>query len=322
MTLFLGMIEYILFSDCMRKRFKTRQKHYKSLLILFFIICFISYESILFLETIYKTFIAKNDALIVETILDQHLGSIDIANLESLKSPSFIIQYMLNTKINNQVIDTTIELPIVENDSKIILYIYNSHPTENYSNSSLEAFSINPTVVTADYILQEYLENNGLKSLVETRSVAQILKENNWKYGYSYKASRLLLESAYQKNNSLMYFIDIHRDSAKKTVTTLNDNGLNYARLMFVVGKEYNTYEKNYQFAKTLNTMIDSKIPGLSRGVLLKSGPGVNGVYNQDFNENCMLIEIGGQDNTIDEINNTIKVLADVISEYIGGKNA
>ena len=57
--------------------------------------------------------------------------------------------------------------------------------------------------------------------------------------------------------------------------------------------------------------------PTLDRGVLKKSGKGVNGIYNQDFNSNTMLIEVGGQYNNIIEVNNTLKVFAKVLSKYI-----
>ena len=49
-----------------------------------------------------------------------------------------------------------------------------------------------------------------------------------------------------------------------------------------------------------------------------KKGKGVNGVYNQDFSSNCILIEFGGNKNTIDEVYNTVIALGEIISNYIG----
>ena len=48
-----------------------------------------------------------------------------------------------------------------------------------------------------------------------------------------------------------------------------------------------------------------------------KSGKWVNGIYNQDFDENVFLIEVGGQYNNIEEVKNSIDVLAKVIFEYV-----
>ena len=63
--------------------------------------------------------------------------------------------------------------------------------------------------------------------------------------------------------------------------------------------------------------MIKEKYPSLTRGVLTKGGKGVNGIYNQDLNPNMILLEIGSQNNTIDEVLNTIELLAPIIAEYV-----
>ena len=52
-----------------------------------------------------------------------------------------------------------------------------------------------------------------------------------------------------------------------------------------------------------------------------KEGANVNGIYNQDFNPNCILIEVGGIDNTIEEVYNTMSALSDVLNKYIKGEN-
>ena len=71
------------------------------------------------------------------------------------------------------------------------------------------------------------------------------------------------------------------------------------------------------EFWTKLNEKIKKIAPTLSRGVLEKKGPGVNGKYNQDFNKNTILIEVGGQYNYIEEVNNTLKIISKVIYEYL-----
>ena len=70
-----------------------------------------------------------------------------------------------------------------------------------------------------------------------------------------------------------------------------------------------------------INNEINKKYPTLSRGIYKKQGPGVNGVYNQDFSSNCILIEFGGQYNTIDEVYNTVEVLSKILANYMGEDN-
>ena len=48
-----------------------------------------------------------------------------------------------------------------------------------------------------------------------------------------------------------------------------------------------------------------------------KGGAGVNGIYNQDISSNAMLIEVGGVDNNIDEVLNTIEIISVILKEQI-----
>ena len=47
----------------------------------------------------------------------------------------------------------------------------------------------------------------------------------------------------------------------------------------------------------------------------------MNGVYNQDIDKNVLLIELGGVDNTTEEISNTLDVFVKSLKEYIGETN-
>ena len=57
--------------------------------------------------------------------------------------------------------------------------------------------------------------------------------------------------------------------------------------------------------------------PLSSRGVLQKEGAGVNGIYNQDISKNAVLLELGGNENTITEVLNTIEIISTIIKEHI-----
>ena len=51
-----------------------------------------------------------------------------------------------------------------------------------------------------------------------------------------------------------------------------------------------------------------------------KQGANVNGIYNQDISPNTLLIEVGGVDNTIEEVYNTMNAIADVLAKHIKGE--
>ncbi len=198
-----------------------------------------------------------------------------------------------------------------------LVYIYNSHQSETYATNNLLEYNIKPSVLMASYILKEKLNDLGVKTIVEEQNITEILRVNNWKYKYSYAASRILLDDIKEKEPSIKYFIDIHRDSSKreKTITTIDNT--TYARVLFVVGLEHENYEPNLKMATELNKRFISKEKSISRGIYKKSGKGVNGIYNQDISPNAILLELGGQYNTIEEVNNTINLLSPIIADYI-----
>lgn len=210
-----------------------------------------------------------------------------------------------------------LETPVFKEETKPIVYLYNTHQTENYQYNKLTSYNIDYSIMFASYILESYLREYKIESVVETTSMSKVLNENGLKYKDSYKASRILLEQSIINYPSLKYFIDLHRDSSIYEKTTCELNGQKYAKILFVIGLEHDNYEQNKTFAEKLNEKLKTIDPCLSRGIIEKSGEGVDGIYNQDFNGNTLLLEIGGQYNAIDEANNTLKVLASILYEYI-----
>lgn len=199
-----------------------------------------------------------------------------------------------------------------------LIYLYNTFQTDKYHNNYYSSYSINPVVTQGNLIFQEYLKKEGINSIVETKSVAKVLKENNIPYSLSYRGSRILLKEASEKNKSLKYFFDIQIASEKKEVTTVTINNETYAKVLFVVGCSNASYEKNRNLANSLNDRLKN-YPDLSRGVSLRCGAGYHGFYNQDFNENVLLLEIGGSENTIAEVNRTMAILAKIMKEETNG---
>lgn len=205
--------------------------------------------------------------------------------------------------------------------SKPTIYIYNTHQLEEYSTSNVESYNVVPNVMMASYILREKLYDLGHVSLVEENDVHNFLITNNWNYASSYKVTRLLMEDAREKNPSLKFFIDLHRDSVNRKISTTTINGKNYAKMMFLLGLENENYKANLEVIEAIDNLLKEKYPTISRGIYKKEGKGVNGVYNQDFDKYTILVEMGGEENTIDEVLNSINVLAEVLDIYIRSNN-
>lgn len=200
-----------------------------------------------------------------------------------------------------------------------IVYLYNTHQLEEYKQENQESYNVTPNVMMLSYIVREKLNDKGIPTIVEENDVSAFLQANNWSYASSYKVTRLLMEDAKTKNPTLKYFIDLHRDSVSKSISTATIDGKNYAKILFIIGLENPNYQENLTVTTTINNMLEEKYPGITRGIYKKEGKGVNGVYNQDFDKNTILFEVGGPENTIEEVLNTADAISTVLAEYIKG---
>lgn len=206
---------------------------------------------------------------------------------------------------------------------KNTVFIYHSHNRESFiphlkdTNSATTAQHKDINITLVGQRFGEKLIEKGIGAQVDTTDIAAILGERNLKYGHSYNISREVVQEAMVTNKDLMYFIDIHRDSARRETTTTTINGETYAKLFFVLGKSQPNYEQNEQFAIELNNRIKEKYPNLTRGIVRKARDGRNnGIYNQDLSPNSIIIEIGGPENTLDEMYRTVEILAEIFAEY------
>ncbi len=301
----------------MKKRFKSRKKAKINIIkfVLIIIVAYISFN--LIYNLIYNLYLAKlSNEKIIEHI---------ISNTKNSKSDSLFAKYqnpenILNEKFTfKETNSNTIEADKIINNN-VEVYIYNTHETESYEDKYLEVYNIKPTVKTMSYILKDYLTDLGINTVVEEKSVTTVLKNHSWSYKYSYEASKEIISPYINENKSLKLIIDLHRDAAPLNKTIINFNNTNYAKILFVIGAEHENFEENYKLAENLNNLLNQEVGGVTRGISKKSGSGVNGIYNQDLSTKSILIELGGQYNEIEELNNTLKILSKSILKYLEGE--
>lgn len=277
------------------------------------------YLIFLFLLTIYLTYnyldtktINIEQKELVKYILNKDKTSYLVNKLSTLFIPKNFLKKTYYTNDKKKKLEK--ELTITKEP---IIYIYNSHQTEEYMPTSFVEYSVRPTVEMNNYILEEKFEKEGFTTYVEEERIKEILNKNNWNYAGSYLASRTLLEKRKQEYPSLKYFIDVHRDSLPKSRTTVIINEKDYATILFIVGLENKNYQENLSFTEKINNKLNEKYPSLSKGIYKKEGEGVNGVYNQDFSPRTILVEMGGPENSIEEVLNTSLAFSDCFLEVI-----
>lgn len=263
-------------------------------------------------------FLTKLDFSKPETLLDNKLNPKEkIKEKEEEEVFSKEDNYKIEDyeKITSYINNTSV------NNTNPTLYIYNTHQLETYSNIGIESTSINPNVMMSAYLLRDKLTSLGIPTIVEDTNMAEFIKNSGITHNQFYGSSRLFMQNAMKKYPSLKYYIDLHRDSIPKNISTTSINGKNYARVLFVIGTSNKSYEENERVVKKISDMINSEYPKLSRGVYERYVDDWPEAYNQDLSKNSMLIELGAKENTIDEVMNTIDALSKILGKYIKENN-
>ena len=201
-----------------------------------------------------------------------------------------------------------------------IVYIYNSHQLETYSNQGLENDNITPNVMMTSYLLKDELNKNDIPTIVEDTNISEFIKISGLSSDSFYASTRIFLKNVMNKYKNLKYFIDIHRDSVNKDISTATIDNKKYARILFVLGTTNPNYKNNELVMKSLDDISDKLYPGLSRGIYYRPTPNWPDSYNQDLNNGIILIEVGAKDNTIEEVTNTVNALSNIIKTYIIGE--
>ncbi|UOE54985.1 stage II sporulation protein P [Bacillus sp. CMF12] len=247
----------------------------------------------------------------------------DFTNLPVESAPP--LEVLLKEKelaMNNGQSEDNTAPPVIPEKKGVL--IYHSHSWESFApllkdvKDTDEAVSPNEqvNVIAVGKKLSEELARKGIGAEHDKTNIASELKKKGWNWENSYAMSRETVQSAMTENKDVKFLIDIHRDSLPRGKTTAVIGQEPYARLFFVVGKEHKNYEQNLKVATELHKALEAKYKGISRGVFVKGKSEGNGIYNQDLSERALLLEFGGVENNLDELNNSIKAFADVFSDY------
>lgn len=227
---------------------------------------------------------------------------------------------LLNLIINNSGLKFTNDINSVFNEKKEnapLVYLYNTFQTDKYAYFQYNSYNIIPEITQVNYIIAEELKNYNINSIIETKSIAETLQDNDMDYTNTYKASRILMERARNNYPSLNYFFDIGISEDERKATTYIDSTNSLAKVLFIIGTDYDTYLDNKRFASILNELLVDINKNISRGISYRGGSDYEGIYNQDFSSNTLRIFLGGKENTIEEVNKTAKIFAKAISIYI-----
>lgn len=203
--------------------------------------------------------------------------------------------------------------PIEEaDDANPEILIYHTHATESYQPVTYGNFHTVEeygTVRDVGNVLTETLREKGIgvahdKTLHDSPS-----------YNQSYDRSLETAKGLLAKYPSGRMIIDLHRDAAAYTGgagKTVKIDGKEVAKFNLVVGNGNENVVALKEFANKVNAKAESMYPGFGGRIIEKEYK-----YNEYISNQALLVEVGNNQNTIDQTKLTAKYLANVFEAVL-----
>ena len=218
------------------------------------------------------------------------------------------------------------DLTLPENAEGPQILIYHTHSQEAFADS--EEGNISDTIVGMGNYLTELLENKYGYNVIHNTSVFDMI-DGVLDRNTAYNLAETEISSILAANPTVEVVIDLHRDGvngSKRLVTEIN--GKPTAQIMFFNGlsrtKESgeltslpNPYQaENLAFSFQMEYEAKQYYPGFSRCIYLKGYR-----YNLHLRPRSVLLEVGAQTNTVEEVKNAMGPFADILHKVLSGKS-
>lgn len=215
------------------------------------------------------------------------------------------------------------DISISEGNGGPQILIYHTHSQETFADSI--PGDENTSIIGAGAYLAGLLQDTyGYEVLHHTGEYDVETRD------YAYSNALPNIESIIKEYPSIEVVIDLHRDAvAEGTKLVSQQNGKTAAQVMFFNGLSHtikqgdisyleNPYiDDNLAFSFQMQALCNEYYPGLTRRIYLKGYR-----YNMHLSPKTLLIELGAQTNTCDEVKNSLDIIAHVLDMCLSGEDA
>lgn len=250
----------------------------------------------------------------------------DAKLLEKLNDFDYLIQnyYIVDSSTTIRSSDISAaellakDLTIAEDVDGPQILIYHTHSQETYGGAP-EGDDENSVVAVGEYLTRLLTEQYGFSVLHHTGEY----DVNDRDHAYSNAAPAL--KEILEENPTIEVVIDLHRDSVpEKNHLVTQINGKDCAKIMFFNGlcrttargdltKMPNPYlQDNLAFSLQMQLAAADQYPDFTRRIYLKGYR-----YNMHFCPKTLLVEVGAQNNSLEEAMNAMEPLASLLSKVL-----
>lgn len=253
-----------------------------------------------------------------------------IAYYESLKDFEFLkksfYQIDRSTYIDESELDASqlfsMDMTVDKNSQGPQILIYHTHSQEAFVDS--RPGRKEDTVVGAGEYLAGCLREYGFD--VMHHEGEYDVKNRD----FAYSTAAPALEKILQENPSIQVIIDLHRDGVEEQTRLVGKvNGVDCAQFMFFNGLsrtnatgeiDYlnNPFRgQNLAMSFQLQLKADEYYPEVIRKIYLKGYR-----YNMQYRGKSILVEVGAQTNTVEEIMNSMPIIARILAMVLQGESS
>lgn len=199
--------------------------------------------------------------------------------------------------------------------------IFHTHSQETFADSV--PGDTNTSIVGMGAYLADKLNSMGIET-IHHDGVYDLI-DGKLDRSKAYEMSEKGVREILNQYPTIEVVIDLHRDGVRDDVHLVTDvNGKQAARIMFFNGLSrtktngdieylYNPYiQDNLSFSLQMQLAAESMYPGFTRRIYLKGYR-----YSLHMMPKSLLIEAGAQTNTVEEVRNSMDILANILNEVL-----
>lgn len=204
---------------------------------------------------------------------------------------------------------------------------YHTHSREAYAQDPQHPYQETETWRSADTNFNILAVGERATTLLNEYGIATVQDRTDHeppRHGTAYVRSLETARRLVEENPPMQLMIDMHRDAyIEGEPRAVDVNGVSMAPMLFVIGtgegsgentfSEKPNWQENYKLALALTEQINQIAPGLCKPPSVRTGR-----YNQHVSESAVLVEIGHNENALDEAMRSGEVLAQAIAKVLG----
>lgn len=271
--------------------------------------------------------VSENPGYVIPAVSDAGI----VYSMEQLSDFDFLMSKLYTVPERAKVLESELvaeemlaeDMTLKTDNSKPQILIYHTHSQEGFVDS-VQGDDSTSIVAVGAYLAKILSEVYGYNVIHCTEHFD--IKGGSLDRSKAYTYAEYTVEQILQDNPSIEVVLDIHRDGLKEGADKLvtNINGKDTAKIMFFNGVSrssesgdidylYNRYKKdNLAFSFQLKLMALQCYPDFTRRNYIDAYQ-----YNLHLRPKSVLIEVGAQNNTLQEELNAMEVLAEVLHRVI-----